>query len=248
MVQAAARIARYDPLAIIAHAAGGGDLLKPLYESLFPRAVRHALGEYYTPHWLAEHVLDQVGYHGQAGARLLDPTCGSGTFLLAALAALAAKRTLVTLPDPLRGMPCPLPAPCSLLPAPCSQPHGLDRRFRPASAGRGLRSGELSLGDRRSAGAGSRRSTCRSSPAMPSSTSRRTRPPLISSSAIRPGLPGTTCPAIIARPRSRTGSATACSRFPATRRGMAAARRTCRCSCCTRSPIATWPPRAGWAW
>ena len=80
-----ARIARYDPLAIIAYAAGGGDLLKPLYESLFPRAVRHALGEYYTPHWLAEHVLDQVGYHGQADARLLDPTCGSGTFLLAAL-------------------------------------------------------------------------------------------------------------------------------------------------------------------
>ena len=82
---AIARIARYDPMAIAAHAAGGGDLLKPLYESLFPRAVRHALGEYYTPRWLAEHVLDQVGYFGQAEARLLDPTCGSGTFLLAAL-------------------------------------------------------------------------------------------------------------------------------------------------------------------
>ena len=82
---ACACIACYDPLAIIAQAAGGGDLLKPLYESLFPRAVRHALGEYYTPHWLAEHVLDQVGYQGQTAARLLDPTCGSGTFLLAAL-------------------------------------------------------------------------------------------------------------------------------------------------------------------
>ena len=58
-------------------------MLKPLYESLFPRAVRHALGEYYTPRWLAEHVLDQVGYRGDG--RLLDPTCGSGTFLLAAL-------------------------------------------------------------------------------------------------------------------------------------------------------------------
>ena len=85
LVQAVARIVRYDPLAIIACAGGGGDLLKPLYQSLFPRAVRHALGEYYTPDWLAEHVLDQVGYHGQAEARLLDPTCGSGTFLLAAL-------------------------------------------------------------------------------------------------------------------------------------------------------------------
>ncbi len=85
IVQATERIGRYDPMATMVYAASGGDLLKPLYESLFPRAVRHALGEYYTPNWLAEHVLDEVGYHGQAGARLLDPTCGSGTFLLAAL-------------------------------------------------------------------------------------------------------------------------------------------------------------------
>jgi len=81
----AARIAAYAPDAVIAYAAAGGDLLKPLYESLFPRAVRHALGEYYTPDWLAEHVLDQVGYAGQRDVRLLDPTCGSGTFLLAAI-------------------------------------------------------------------------------------------------------------------------------------------------------------------
>ncbi|MGO9114387.1 MAG: N-6 DNA methylase [Thermoguttaceae bacterium] len=85
IIRANAGIIRYDPMVIVAHAADGGDLLKPLYESLFPRAVRHALGEYYTPNWLAEHVLDQVGYCGQADARLLDPTCGSGTFLLAAL-------------------------------------------------------------------------------------------------------------------------------------------------------------------
>ncbi len=85
VVEAIARIACYDSAAIAKTAAGGVDLLKPLYESLFPRAVRHALGEYYTPGWLAEHVLDQVGYFGQATTRLLDPTCGSGTFLLAAL-------------------------------------------------------------------------------------------------------------------------------------------------------------------
>ena len=85
VTEAAARIAEYDPAATTSYAAAGGDLLKPLYESLFPRAVRHALGEYYTPGWLAEQVLDQVGYCGQSDARLLDPTCGSGTFLLAAL-------------------------------------------------------------------------------------------------------------------------------------------------------------------
>ena len=83
--EAAALVAGYDPAEIAAYAAGGGDLLKPLYESLFPRTVRHGLGEYYTPRWLAEHVLDQVGYSGHGDARVFDPTCGSGTFLLAAL-------------------------------------------------------------------------------------------------------------------------------------------------------------------
>jgi hypothetical protein len=61
------------------------DLFKPLYQDLFPRPLRRQLGEYYTPDWLAEHVLDQVGYTGQPGQRLLDPACGSGTFLMLAL-------------------------------------------------------------------------------------------------------------------------------------------------------------------
>ena len=40
------------------------DLFKRLYEDLFPQSLRHQLGEYYTPDWLARHVLDQVGYEG----------------------------------------------------------------------------------------------------------------------------------------------------------------------------------------
>ena len=59
------------------------DALKALYHDLFPRVLRHALGEYYTPDWLAEYVLDGLGYTGQE--RLLDPSCGSGTFLTHAL-------------------------------------------------------------------------------------------------------------------------------------------------------------------
>jgi hypothetical protein len=61
------------------------DLFKPLYQDIFPRPLRHQLGEYYTPDWLANHVLDQVGYAGDPAHRLLDPACGSGTFLLLAL-------------------------------------------------------------------------------------------------------------------------------------------------------------------
>jgi methylase of polypeptide subunit release factors len=60
----------------------GRDALKDLYQQIFPRRERHALGEYYTPDWLAEHVLDELGYTDQ---RMLDPACGSGTFLVAAI-------------------------------------------------------------------------------------------------------------------------------------------------------------------
>ncbi|MEN6405763.1 MAG: N-6 DNA methylase [Thermoguttaceae bacterium] len=63
----------------------GRDWFKPLYQAIFPKTIRHALGEYYTPDWLADHVLDQVGYTGGMDQRLLDPACGSGTFLLRAL-------------------------------------------------------------------------------------------------------------------------------------------------------------------
>ena len=57
------------------------DLLKKLYQYLLPRRVRHDLGEYYTPDWLAERLIRQIGYDGNPDTRVLDPSCGSGTFL-----------------------------------------------------------------------------------------------------------------------------------------------------------------------
>lgn len=59
------------------------DLFKGIYERFIPREIRHALGEFYTPDWLAEHGMDLLGW--DAGDALTDPTCGSGTFLLEAL-------------------------------------------------------------------------------------------------------------------------------------------------------------------
>ena len=61
------------------------DVLKTLYHQLFPRSVRHDLGEYYTPDWLAELLLDELGYTGDPDKKILDPACGSGTFLIAAV-------------------------------------------------------------------------------------------------------------------------------------------------------------------
>jgi len=59
------------------------DLFKGIYESCVPRELRHALGEFYTPDWLAEHGLNLLDWTPDCS--LLDPTCGSGTFLLEAL-------------------------------------------------------------------------------------------------------------------------------------------------------------------
>jgi len=65
------------------------DLLKRLYQNLMPKKLRHDLGEYYTPDWLAERLLNQLGYTPEMRdlprKRILDPACGSGTFLVLAM-------------------------------------------------------------------------------------------------------------------------------------------------------------------
>jgi hypothetical protein len=80
-----AAMEEYSPSQAEEDTSSSGDLLKALYQELFPRALRHRLGEYYTPDWLAQHALDQVGQSGQLKQKLLDPACGSGTFLLTAI-------------------------------------------------------------------------------------------------------------------------------------------------------------------
>lgn len=81
----ATRLDRYNPGTLSEDPVNSRDLLKKLYQQLFPKSVRHDLGEYYTPDWLAEHVLDELGYTGDPDKRLLDPGCGSGTFLVMAI-------------------------------------------------------------------------------------------------------------------------------------------------------------------
>lgn len=62
------------------------DVLKGLYESIIPKDVRHRLGEYYTPDWLAEEIVAScVGT--PLADRVLDASCGSGTFLFHAVRA-----------------------------------------------------------------------------------------------------------------------------------------------------------------
>ncbi len=70
------------------------DLLKKLYELIVPRKLRHDLGEYYTPDWLAQHLIEKSGYDGNPKTRFLDPACGSGTFLIQALQAVKNRLAL----------------------------------------------------------------------------------------------------------------------------------------------------------
>ena len=63
------------------------DVLKGLYESLIDPEQRHFLGEYYTPDWLAEKMCAHV-IKNPLEQRVLDPACGSGTFIFHAVRGL----------------------------------------------------------------------------------------------------------------------------------------------------------------
>jgi hypothetical protein len=56
------------------------DVLKTLYESVIDAETRKQLGEYYTPDWLAEGMVSTT-VSEPLEQRVLDPACGSGTFL-----------------------------------------------------------------------------------------------------------------------------------------------------------------------
>ena len=100
IAEIARRLSDYEPATPQLEPEYTRDLLKRLYQHLVPKKIRHDLGEYYTPDWLAELVLDEVGYIEEYfeklaeekndptapfKLRLLDPACGSGTFLVIAI-------------------------------------------------------------------------------------------------------------------------------------------------------------------
>lgn len=66
------------------------DVLKILYESLIDRDERHGLGEYYTPDWLAAKIVRHA-VTAPLEQKVLDPACGSGTFLFHAVRRVLAE-------------------------------------------------------------------------------------------------------------------------------------------------------------
>lgn len=62
----------------------GEDVLKGVYQQLIDPKDRHDLGEYYTPDWLCERIVaEMLPRHGFKS--VLDPSCGSGSFLRATI-------------------------------------------------------------------------------------------------------------------------------------------------------------------
>lgn len=62
-----------------------GDMVKQTYHGLMPQGLRHLLGEYFTPDWLADYTIETSGYAGKLRETFLDTACGSGTFLALAI-------------------------------------------------------------------------------------------------------------------------------------------------------------------
>ena len=95
-----------------------GDVLRPLYEAFVEARDRKVFGEFYTPDWLAELIVSEVlddAWCSHAASQalqsirknrelrrtgVLDPACGSGTFLYHAAKRLLASPTVSKLAKP----------------------------------------------------------------------------------------------------------------------------------------------------
>ena len=68
------------------------DTAANLYQTVIPADERRQLGEYYTPAWLAQTMVREL-VHDPLNQRVLDPACGSGTFLAEAVSHFIAAAT-----------------------------------------------------------------------------------------------------------------------------------------------------------
>ena len=87
----ALRVARFDWLQ------APSDIAAILYETVIPADERWQLGEYYTPHWLARSIINEI-VDTPLDQHILDPSCGSGTFLAEAIAHFISAASQAQLP------------------------------------------------------------------------------------------------------------------------------------------------------
>ena len=79
------------------------DIFKEIYEELVEKNERHKAGEYYTPEWLSQLILLEVfdiwENEQKKIPKILDPACGSGTFLCNAIHLIRNRYSEVSLRD-----------------------------------------------------------------------------------------------------------------------------------------------------
>ena len=58
------------------------DILGEVYQGHIPKTIRRALGQFYTNPSIVKYILNRLRPYLKADSKVLDPACGSGTFLL----------------------------------------------------------------------------------------------------------------------------------------------------------------------
>jgi hypothetical protein len=75
-------LSKYEDKVLLQEYTQTRDLFKQLYEHIIPSKVRHSLGEFYTPPWLADNLITEaLVYIKNNKWSGLDPCAGSGTFV-----------------------------------------------------------------------------------------------------------------------------------------------------------------------
>lgn len=79
---------RYNPV----------DVFKDLYMGIIPQSIRHSMGEYFTPEWLADcvvlHALEMLPDNQKDKWKAIDPCCGSGIFIVSLIKKVVGDRAL----------------------------------------------------------------------------------------------------------------------------------------------------------
>jgi hypothetical protein len=101
-----AELTRYEDIALFKTDDNVQDLFKDLYLRVMPSKVRHSLGEYYTPRWLADYVVNEaLTSLGQPkNWKGLDPCAGSGTFITAMIKKVLQETSMLSKEGRLRSV------------------------------------------------------------------------------------------------------------------------------------------------
>jgi hypothetical protein len=76
------------------------DIFKELYMEIMPHEVRHSLGEYFTPSWLADYVVkESIKITNKENFTAVDPCCGSGVFIMSIIKQIIGSIDLISLSD-----------------------------------------------------------------------------------------------------------------------------------------------------